>query len=42
MEPIFTRQYGEYAIAKLLSKKINGASVFIPISAQQKGIDLLV
>ena len=42
MEPIFTMQYGEFAVADYLSKKIKGASVFIPASAQEKGIDLLL
>jgi hypothetical protein len=41
MEPIFTMQYGEFAVADYLSKKIK-ASVFIPASAQEKGIDLLL
>ncbi len=42
MEPIFTMQYGEFAVADYLSKKIKDASVFIPASAQEKGIDLLL
>jgi len=42
MEPIFTMQYGEFAVADYLSKKIENASVFIPASAQEKGIDLLL
>lgn len=42
MEPIFTLQYGEFAVADYLSKKIKDASVFIPASAQEKGIDLLL
>lgn len=42
MEPIFTMQYGEFAVADYLSKKIKKASVFIPASAQEKGIDLLL
>ena len=42
MEPIFTMQYGEFAVADYLSKKIKNASVFIPASAQEKGIDLLL
>ena len=41
MEPKFTIQYGEYAVAQYLSK-IKGASIFIPLSAQEKGIDLLI
>lgn len=42
MEPIFTMQYGEFAVADYLSKKIKDASVFIPASSQEKGIDLLL
>lgn len=42
MEPIFTMQYGEFAVADYLSKKIKDASVFIPTSSQEKGIDLLL
>ena len=42
MEPIFTMQYGEFAVADYLSKKVKNASVFIPASAQEKGIDLLL
>ncbi len=42
MQPIFTMQYGEFAVADYLSKRIKGASVFIPASAQEKGIDLLL
>ena len=42
MEPIFTMQYGEFAVADYLSKNIKNASVFIPASAQEKGIDLLL
>lgn len=38
----FTMQYGEFAVADYLSKKIKGTSVFIPASAQEKGIDLLL
>lgn len=42
MEPIFTMQYAEFAVADFLSKRIKDASVFIPASAQEKGIDLLL
>lgn len=42
MQPIFTMQYGEFAVVDYLSKKIKGTSVFIPASAQEKGIDLLL
>ncbi|MEG2429758.1 MAG: hypothetical protein RSA99_05180, partial [Oscillospiraceae bacterium] len=33
---------GEFAVADYLSKKIKSTSVFIPASAQEKGIDLLL
>ncbi len=45
MESIFTLPYPEYVIASLLQKhlkKKQGYSVQIPLSRQQKGIDLLV
>ena len=42
MEPIFTMQYGEFAVADYLSKNIKDASIYIPASAQEKGIDLLL
>ena len=42
MEPIFTIQYGEFAVVDYLSKKVKDSSVFIPASAQEKGIDLLL
>ena len=42
MEPIFTMQYGEFAVADYLAKYIKNASVFILASAQEKGIDLLL
>ncbi|MBR5523434.1 MAG: hypothetical protein IKV82_08225 [Akkermansia sp.] len=42
MQPIFTMQYGEFAVADYLSKKLRSTSVFIPASAQEKGIDLLL
>lgn len=42
MEPIFTMQYAEFAVADYLSKRISNSSVFIPASAQEKGIDLLL
>ena len=41
MEPVFTIQYAEYAVADYLAKKLK-TSVFIPSSAQEKGIDLLL
>jgi len=45
MESIFTLPYPEYIVATLLQKhlkKKEGYSVQIPLSRQQKGIDLLV
>ena len=42
MEPIFTMQYAELAVADYLSKNIGKISMFIPASAQEKGIDLLM
>lgn len=42
MQPIFTMQYAEFAVADYLSKKLKDVSVFVPASAQEKGIDLLL
>lgn len=42
MEPVFTMQYGEFVVADYFSKRIKDASVFVPASAQEKGIDLLM
>lgn len=42
MRPVFTMQYGEFAVADCLSSHIKEASVFIPMSAQEKGIDLML
>ena len=45
MEPIFTMQYSEYAVAIELQKlfpKIHGYSVLVPVSRQEKGIDLAI
>ncbi len=45
MEAIFTLPYSEYAVATLLQKnfkKSDGYSIQIPLSRQQKGIDLLI
>lgn len=42
MQPVFTMQYGEFAVADYLAKKLKDVSVFIPASAQEKGIDLLL
>ena len=42
MQAKFTIQYGEFAVAQYLSDNIKNASVFVPTSAQEKGIDLLL
>ena len=45
MESIFTLPYPEYVVAALLQKRLKkkeGYSVQIPLSRQQKGLDLLV
>ena len=42
MEPKFTMQYGEYEVAVYLKKHLKHVSVFIPTSAQEKGIDLIL
>ena len=42
MQPVFTMQYGEFAVADYLSKRLKGTFIFIPASAQEKGIDLLL
>ena len=42
MQPIFTMQYGEFKVADYLTDNIKRSSVFIPVSAQEKGIDLLL
>lgn len=42
MQAMFTLQYGEFVVADYLSKAIKEASVFIPTSSQEKGIDLLL
>lgn len=42
MQPIFTMQYGEFMVADYLSQKLKRISVFIPASAQEKGIDILL
>jgi len=42
MDPKFTIQYGEFAVAERLKKDIKGASVFIPASQQEEGIDRLL
>lgn len=42
MNPIFHLPYSEFIVADELTKKIKGSSVWIPTSAQEKGIDLLL
>ncbi|MGM9616804.1 hypothetical protein [Butyricicoccus sp.] len=42
MQAKFTIQYGEFAVADYLAKQMEDVSVFIPSSAQEKGIDLLL
>lgn len=42
MEPIFTMQYAEFQVADYLAKKMKDVSVFVPASAQEKGIDFLL
>lgn len=42
MTPIFTLPFGEYSVADELNKKLKDVSVFIPISQQEKGIDLVL
>ncbi len=42
MNPIFTLQYSEYKVAEELKNAIKGATVWVPTSAQEKGIDLLL
>lgn len=41
MEPIFTISYSEYSVAQKLKDELK-CSVFLPLSAQEKGIDLLL
>lgn len=40
MNPVFTVPYSEYTVAQKLKNELK-CSVFIPMSAQEKGIDLL-
>lgn len=40
MQPVFTLQYGKFAVADYLSKSIKEASVFIPYLVQEKELDL--
>lgn len=45
MEPVFTLQWPEFAVAERLQKLLRrkeGYSVLIPLSRQEKGIDLVV
>ena len=45
MDPVFTLQWPEFVVAERLRKLLptkNGYSVFIPLSRQEKGIDLVL
>ena len=45
MEPVFTLQWPEFVVAERLQSLLprkDGYSVFIPLSRQEKGIDLAV
>ncbi len=45
MDPIFTIPYSEYRVAEMLSKdfqKNKGFSLYVPMSRQEKGVDLLI
>lgn len=42
MQPVFTVQWAEYETAKYIKENIKGASIFIPLSAQEKGIDFVL
>ena len=42
MNPIFTLSYSEYKVAEELKQLIKDSSIWFPISAQEKGIDLLL
>ena len=42
MNPIFTLQFNEWTVAEELKEKFKDCSVFIPLSRQEKGIDLLL
>jgi len=45
MEPIFTLRYSEWLVADLLRKELpkrQGYSIYLPLSRQEKGVDLLV
>lgn len=40
MNSRFTINYAEFEVADLLARKIKGISVFVPLSRQEKGVDL--
>ena len=45
MEPVFTLPYSEYGAANLLMrhfKRSRGYSLFVPVSRQEKGVDLVL
>jgi len=45
MEPIFTLPYSEWVVAEELGKLLptrDGYSIFVPLSRQEKGVDILV
>lgn len=42
MEPVFTLQYSEWLVAEELKNIFKDKSVFIPLSRQEKGIDLIL
>lgn len=42
MNPRFTLPYEEYRVAEKLTKYLDGVSTFIPMSRQEKGIDLIL
>ena len=42
MEPVFTLQYAEWVVAEELKKCFKNMSIFIPLSRQEKGIDLML
>lgn len=42
MQPVFTLQYAEYMVAEKLNDIFKKYSVFIPLSSQEKGIDMML
>jgi hypothetical protein len=45
MEPIFTLPYSEWVVAEELAKLLpagDGYSIFVPLSRQEKGVDILI